>query len=593
MANMEPKKGGFLSMFGMRSNKEPGARKKLAKKGSISDATGTGKLDLNVVANPVRQDSGSFTSQSIDFNRDDIPPPTYEDVAGQNSARFRDYPFAAATSGVNNSNTFLQPGAQLGEYRRNSEGQQQYAVPLYKTQSARSASTPHIEGVLTKQASGSAKAGPARLSKAHRAPTRADDVLDKDTGERKDLTDMMHAFTFNEALDVIDEKIDHTEPDYDPSKPDGTATLGSASPEVWLLIADHLSPLDVANLSSTCRTMYTRLGRHPYKLLLEPANRIYRLDFLLALDQKLPRHLFCFPCAQWHLRIQPGLETLKPHNILNPLYECPNRTNIRLPPPRIRITDGRTLPFSFVQLARRNAAFGPDFGIRHQSLARRWKDTYGDWTHESSYHVTDKGHVLMRVKSQHFVEGGMTDAAKRLLLYSRGDYTPYFSVCSHWKNGLLTSIPKCALDHIPFVAESDQYAITQLRDKAIGKKAVGLVNLCSRCRPMRRCPECPTEYLFELKFLEDKSVRSHGADRFKQALLVTRWSDLGPARSPQDPEWSAIAGENDSYDSFLEIGRRAVSGVFESAFTDTIPGQRILSMNPKKVRGNEEGGDWY
>jgi hypothetical protein len=189
------------------------------------------------------------------------------------------------------------------------------------------------------------------------------------------------------------------------------------------------------------------------------------------------------------------------------------------------------------------------------------------------------------------VEGGMTSAGKRMLLYSRGDYTPYFSVCSHWKNGILMSVPKCAADHIPFVAQPDAYA--QLKDKMGGKRAAGFVTLCSHCRPMRRCPECPTEYLFELKLVEDKTVKTQSPERFKQALIVTRWSDLGPARSPDDNEWAAIAGANDNYDSFMEIGRRAVSGVFESAFTDAVPGQRIMSMNPKKVKADEAGGDWY
>jgi hypothetical protein len=90
-------------------------------------------------------------------------------------------------------------------------------------------------------------------------------------------------------------------------------------------------------------------------------------------------------------------------------------------------------------------------GIGHQTLARRWKDPYSPWMHESMYHVSAKGHVMMRIKSQVYVEGGMTAAAKCMLLYSRGDYTPYFSVCSHWKDGILMTIPKCALDHIPFV----------------------------------------------------------------------------------------------------------------------------------------------
>jgi hypothetical protein len=110
---------------------------------------------------------------------------------------------------------------------------------------------------------------------------------------------------------------------------------------------------------------------------------------------------------------------------------------------------------------------------------------------------------------------------------------------------------------------------------------------------MRRCPECPTEYLFELKLVEDKTVKNHSPERFKQALIVSRWSDLGPGRSPDDKEWAAIAGGKDGYDSFAEIGRRAISGIFESAFTDTIPGQRIMSMNPQKVKADEVGGEWY
>lgn len=588
MANVEPKKGGFRGMFSMRSTKEQGPRKKLSKRGSASEASGTGRLDLDIVANPQRQDSGSF----IELDMGDTGLPTYEDVTRVSPHALRDNPYAAIGSITEQNSPSVQSGLESAEYRRNSEGQQQYAVPLYASQKSRSASVPLLQeetndkprrGQLT-------KAPPSKLSKLHRAPVRADDILDKDTGERKDLTDMMHAFTFIEGLDTLDEEEVHASLAYDPMLLDGTAVLGSASPEVWLLVADFLSPLDVANLASTCRTMFTRLGRHPYKLLLNPINRTDRLDFLLAMDHKLPRHLFCFPCAQWHLRIQPGLESLKPQNVLNPLFECPNRTNVHVPPPRMRISDGRTLPFAFAQLVRRFWAYGSEYGISHQSLARRWKDAYSDWTHETLYHVSDKGHVLMRVRSQHYVEGGMKDAAKRLLIYSRGDYTPYFSVCSHWKHGVLTSIPKCALDHIPFVHESETGGVAQFRN---GRKGVGLVSLCNTCRPMRRCPECPTEYLFELKLVEDRTVRGHGPERFKQALIVTRWSDLGSARSPADSEWAAITGENTKYDSFAETGRRAISGVFESAFTDTIPGQRILSMNPQKVVADDDGGDWY
>ena len=68
---------------------------------------------------------------------------------------------------------------------------------------------------------------------------------------------------------------------------------------------------------------------------------------------------------------------------------------------------------------------------------------------------------------------------------------------------------------------------------------------------------------------------------------------MGPARSPGDAEWAAVVGEYDGYDSFKEIGKRAVSGVFESAFTDTTPRQRILSANPEGLKDDEDRGDWY
>lgn len=415
-------------------------------------------------------------------------------------------------------------------------------------------------------------------------------VLDKDTGERKDLTDMMHAFTFKEHTEDEEEIIHLEEWEYDPFGTDGATLLSKFCPELWGLVENYLTPLDIANLASTCRAMYVRLGEVSYELLRNPLHMSHRLDFLLAMDQKLPNHLFCFPCAQWHVRIAPGTEKLKQPKVLNPVFNCPNSTNNLLRPPRIRISDYRELPFTFVQLYKRAWEHGPQYGIDVHSLARRWKDAESEWTHETMFHINKYGHVMMRVKSQVFVEGGLQPTAKRMLLYSRNDYTPYFSVCSHWRKGVLTSLPKCALDHIP-VHEVNVYrdAVNKVR----GPKVNGPTQLCTFCRPMRRCTDCPTEYLFEMKLVEDKRVQKMGPERFRQVLLVTRWSDLGPARSPHDPEWASIVGKYDQYDSFKEIGNRAVSGTFESAFTDTTPRQRILSLNPDNLEENEERGDWY
>lgn len=84
--------------------------------------------------------------------------------------------------------------------------------------------------------------------------------------------------------------------------------------------------------------------------------------------------------------------------------------------------------------------------------------------------------------------------------------------------------------------------------------------------------------------------------RFKHALVVTRWSDLGDGRSPSaSPEYCAVNGYTcmDEYDSFSHVGRRAVAGVFESRMSGAIPGQRMISLNPKNKKLGEEGHGWY
>ncbi|KAK4995934.1 hypothetical protein LTR66_004352 [Elasticomyces elasticus] len=178
---------------------------------------------------------------------------------------------------------------------------------------------------------------------------------------------------------------------------------------------------------------------------------------------------------------------------------------------------------------------------------------------------------------------GLTQAGERHLLYSREDYTPYFSVCAHWKDGELMNLCKCALRHIP---KRKVKIGQQPRELA---QVPALVTLCNECRPMRRCPECPTEYLIELRLVEDKN---DSFDKFKQAIIVTRWSDLGDGTSPSSPEWAACNGEGD-FDSFAAIGNRAISAIFESHFSDNLSIQRVVSLNPKKEKRGEAGHNWY
>lgn len=427
---------------------------------------------------------------------------------------------------------------------------------------------------------------------AHREKYRdATSRIDTQLGENRDYTAILHALSLQEQFDSGDE--------YTPqnNRPPGEPAIASLSPALWRRIADLLDPKSTVCLALASKTLYRRLGRRPFALLALPQNQAYKIEFLHVLDRHLPHHLLCLPCGIYHRRTQEGREKLQAARVLNPLFRCPNERNMLRPPPRHRIAHGRNMPFSFVQLATRAHRFSPQYGISAESLGRRWKSD--EWTLSSRYHIHD-GRLLMRVISQRFAPCNLPPSGKRLLLYSRDDYWPFFSACAHWRDGELMNVCKCALDHVPVPRDTGGLQGIEGRFKdAIkttrhNKNNMGIPSQCGRCQPMRRCPFCPSEYLVEIKLAEDRD-RATNKVSFRHAIVVTRWSDLGDGSTPErSQEWAACNGDTEEYDSFKRLGKRAISGIFESAFThDTIPGRRIISMNPENKRGGEKRNDWY
>jgi hypothetical protein len=415
--------------------------------------------------------------------------------------------------------------------------------------------------------------------------------IDTQLGENRDYTTILHSLSLQETFDASDvRRIERK------NRPLGDKAIASLSPELWLCITDHLDPKSTVCLALASRTLYRLLGRRPFTVLALPENYGYKIEFLNLLDAYLPHHLLCFPCGKYHRRTQEGQERLQTARALNPLFACPNERNILRPPPRHRIAHGRNIPFTFVQLATRAHRFSPRYGIPADSLGRRWKQD--EWTLASRYYLHE-GRLLMRVISQRFAPCGLPPSGKRLFLYSRDDYWPYFSACAHWRDGELMNVCKCALDHVPVPRDTGGLQGIEgrfkdaIRPGTRSDNSFGIPSQCSRCQPMRRCPFCPTEYQIELKLAEDR--RDPRAVSFSHVLVVTRWSDLGDGSTPSlSQEWAACNGETDEYDSFEKLGKRAISGIFESAFThDTIPGRRIISMNPGNKRGGEKRNDWY
>ena len=410
--------------------------------------------------------------------------------------------------------------------------------------------------------------------------------IDEQTGER-DFTGLLHGLAHHESFDSLD-SLSQKVLGVQPYRPPGEPMIASLSPELWDQIAGHMNPTDVANLAYSSKTLLSRLGPAPWAALDNPENHQYKIKFLVGMDRFLPDYLLCFPCAQYHVRTQKGHETLKASRILNPLFSCPHATNVAYAPSRARLTTGHHLPFPFVQLAMRAHRFGPRYGISADTLSRRYKDRDSEWMHQTRYYI-HKGRLLLRTVSRTFAPPGLPVSGQRHLLYSREDYFPYFSVCAHWRDGELMNICKCALEHVVKPRETVAQQLQKGPSIQFTRNPNYFVTQCGKCRPMRRCPQCPTEYLIELKLAED---RTDPGNRFKLAIIVTRWSDLGDGRNPAEGTWAACNGEVD-IDSFETIGKRALSGIFESQSGVTIPGQTILNLNPKMEKKGEAGHNWY
>lgn len=411
---------------------------------------------------------------------------------------------------------------------------------------------------------------------------------DKQTGEIIDHTEMLH------SLGLVDSKKERpalyrvrTQEGTEP----GSEIVGRLSEQTWEAVRVKLSLADLAALSLSCKAFHERLGDKPWKTLEEEGNENEKVDFLQRLDKMLPDHLLCFDCKVYHKRLAPGDEKLQPVNVQNPVYDCPEVGNPNKINPRIRLTFDRILPLTFLQLAMRAQRFGPVYGITTDSISRKFKDKVDDstWSHQTKF-VVVKGHLLMRVMSSCHAIPGLPPAGERHLIYSRQNFIPFFSVCPHWQDGVLLPNVKCALRHIPKPPEGSGINRVAQEVKLHYNPHNPIISLCSECRPMRRCPECPSEYLIEIRMTED---RSDPSKLFKQTLVVTRYSDLGDGTSPYTPEWQALNGKP-GYESFKELGKRAVAGQFEAECNgDVIPAQNMLSMNPDKMKLGERGHDWY
>lgn len=337
-----------------------------------------------------------------------------------------------------------------------------------------------------------------------------------------------------------------------------------------------------------------------------PASQSSTVSKTNQFDRTLPYHLFCFNCCTYHARLRPGLETLSPSWITTPVFACP--TLKTLPTPRLAVTPSRKLPFTLPQLlARATRLDSLAHGIHMSALSKTWVDiaegfeaspdieneggsfiSYDGadggpigWRHRTQLR-THHGHVLLRVSSTHVLPQRLLSTSEiNRLLITRSNYEPYFSTCQHWHTagpvGPLLSLAKCAIGHAqaPHIKDSKndgnnvdkrgkarKTVIPTADSKGVPLTGVGskVTSQCAECRPLRRCEDCGTEYLIQLRVQQDKTRRkssaasagSNGAaaspaaalPKFRPYLSVTRYSDLGPCVRPDEAQWRSVAGDD-------------------------------------------------
>jgi len=273
--------------------------------------------------------------------------------------------------------------------------------------------------------------------------------------------------------------------------------------ELWHIIARFLPLASRAAMILASRQWLTILGAQPWSMLQLPEYRKQRLAFLNLIDCELPDHVLCHRCAIYHTRpsVYAGHPEwqLKMHGVY---YAT--------------LAERVLLPFYVVQMAIRANKLGPRFGnpeLQTMSWGHCYRlDAsptstmlgYDGWSHSWSYAIVD-GKFLIRFDSARYVdmntdiydfhsgEGGRLRIERTI------------TRCRHLRSGL-DKVCQCAVSHI--------------------QPDVQPTLPCDKCRPLRICYACATEYLVRVERSGDAHV-----------LTVSRWSDLGDGLDPTSQEW--------------------------------------------------------
>lgn len=334
--------------------------------------------------------------------------------------------------------------------------------------------------------------------------------------------------------------------------PRGSVDMSLQLPsEVWHMIASYLPSESAASLALTSRTMRLYLGTTYWQRLSSEDNRAKRATFLEHMDDQLPDHVLCYRCAKYHYRRNRERE----HWTQEYHHACPI-SEIGTGP---QMTKYRVFPTELYQLTMRAHFYGVNFGIPLSALNRRWtsESSESGWRHHSRCAILDN-HLFVKVQSIHWVEAKMSPSELRIVIAER--YGERFAHCKHIGQ-TFDRFCRCAVRHV----------------RVSGIRASD----CADCRPLRRCAQCPTEYLVEIKLLEDRNALDP-LTRFRHALVVSRWSDLGNG-SVASPEWLACNSAGDDQPRWTTSGwnsarQRTIRSKFEAHLGRRVPEVPALEL---------------
>jgi hypothetical protein len=262
-------------------------------------------------------------------------------------------------------------------------------------------------------------------------------------------------------------------------------------------ICSHLSSVGIACLALTCRMSLYKIGRGSL-LFSKDKDCEERKELLDRVSQSFPAYYFCHECFHLHQWTRVDKSNLScVHHERSSFWVLYANINPSVCP-------SYAMKFAHLQLAMRRVRYGPEYGIPLESLSH-----FEILQPESRRGVT----TLISIEPRACPRPGYANRA---------------SLCLRIQQWATTSASSATiaslLNEIPF-GECLHASESQRRN----------VSLCYQAKSKspphfnHHCDTCHSIYEFQFQHIQDGKA--------PEALIMTKWLDLGEGLDPKDPLW--------------------------------------------------------